>query len=205
MVAHVCHFLLGGYLALQSVFLGLVRPKALATLYPMLDMKSDYYNQPYEKPIVGVPNFPNSTIDSFLRSMSGRSCITGADPPTRLDLALAIVQNGRVLEFLGDDPELFVLDRLRAGELKANTGKSLLPPLYILHGQQDTAVPVSGTMKFLELLKEVDGNTRVHAVIRDGDHGFDAMTTTQEPWMREGLEFIKREWLGRSDLPRPVL
>lgn len=114
----------------------------------MLDMKSDYYNKPYEKPIVRVPNFPNSTIHSFVKSMPGRPCITGSDPPTRLDLALAIVQNGRVLEFLGDDPELFILDRLRSGELKAHSGKSLLPPLYILHGRQDSAVPVSGTMKF---------------------------------------------------------
>lgn len=170
----------------------------------MLDMKSDYYNKSYEKPIVHVPNFPNSTVDSFVKNMSGTS-ITGADPPTRLDLALAIVQNGRVLEFLGDDPELFVLDRLRAGELRPRDGKTLLPPLYILHGRQDSAVPVSGTIEFLKLLKEVDGRARVHAVIQDGDHGFDAMTTTQEPWMREGLEFIKGEWLGGVEALRPVL
>lgn len=178
----------------------------MITLYPMLDIKSDYYNKPYEKPIVRVPNFPNTTVDSFVQSMSRRSCITGADPPTRLDLALAIVQNGRVLEFLGDDPELFPLERLRAGDLRpSDDGKPLLPPLYILHGRHDSAVPVDGTIKFLELSKEVDKKTKVHAVIQDGDHGFDFMATTRDAWMREGLDFIAREWLGRPDVPKPAL
>ncbi|KAM5343325.1 hypothetical protein ACJ41O_014291 [Fusarium nematophilum] len=50
----------GGYLALQSVLSGFTRPKAMITLYPMVDMQSPHFTKPYEKPIVGVSNYPNS-------------------------------------------------------------------------------------------------------------------------------------------------
>lgn len=159
----------------------------------MLDVSSDYYNKSYEKSVVGVPNFPNSIVDSFIRSIPP---ITEADPPTRLDLAFAIVQNGRFREFLGDEPELFTLDRLRNGGLRpGSSGETLLPPMYILHGRHDTAVPVGGTMDFLKLLRKVDPETRVHTVIRDGEHGFDATASVNDGWMREGLDFVAGAWL----------
>lgn len=188
-------------MALQSVLSQFVHPKALLMLYPMLDLRSDYFNKPFEKPICGVPNMPDETIDNFLATSSGNASITEADPPSRLREALATVQTGRLLELMGDDPELFVLERIRSGKLPPRReGEPLLPPLFILHGENDSAVPIDGTLKLLKYLEEDEGGqgarTRVHAAIRPGDHGFDASATPNDGWLKDGLDFVRAEWLG---------
>lgn len=165
-------------------------------LYPMVDLHSDHYTKPFEKPICGVPNFPDQLVEDFITSKLDASSITEADPPVRLDLALATVQNGRFLEFLGDEAELFPLERIKNKELSSQpVGKSILPPFYILHGENDTAVPLEGTLKLLEHMREVGHDAKMHVVIRPGDHGFDASTTIQEDWMKAGLDFIAQEWI----------
>lgn len=165
-------------------------------LYPMLDMLSDYYCRPFSKPICGVPNFPDSVVYDFLKTRSGNHSITEADPPSRLEFALAAVQTGRYQQMLGNDPELFPLERIRRKGLPPKVGGSgsAFPPTFILHGKQDSAVPVSGTQKFVKILKEADPTVQLHVAIRPGDHGFDATATLDEPWLRQGLDFIANAW-----------
>lgn len=162
----------------------------------MLDMLSEYYSKSFSKPIVGVPNFSDSTVDEFLKASSGRSPITEADPPSRLEFALAAVQTGRYQQILGNDPELFPLERIRKMGLPPTPvgSGSALPPTFILHGEQDSAVPVGGTHTFVELLKEADPAIQIHVAIRPGDHGFDATATLDEPWLKQGLDFIADAW-----------
>jgi acetyl esterase/lipase len=201
---------LGGYLAIQSLLSEYTRPRALITMYPMLDLKSEYYTRAFEKPIVGVPDIPNEVIDqslsrsASLSSNEGSAVITEADPPDRLALALAMVQNGRVLEFLGvgnkddDDHRLFPLERL-AQKGSGSITPPLFPPTLILHGSEDTAVPVSGTRKFVETLRNVDPSCDLRVIIRPGDHGFDAGATLETPWLADALEFVSRAWLGLEE------
>ncbi|KAJ4248776.1 hypothetical protein NW762_012614 [Fusarium torreyae] len=184
----------GGYLALQSVLSGFTRPRAIIALYPMVDMKAAHFTQSYQKTIVGVPNYPNEAVDEFLSATSGSAAITEADPPVRLDSAMAVVHNGRYLELLGQEPELFVLECIKA-QSASKTGKPLFPPLFLLHGESDSAVPVEGTRKLVDLLGRVDPKTRLHLAIQPGDHGFDFKATIQEPWLKEGLDFITGPWL----------
>lgn len=169
----------------------------------MLDMLSDYYCKSFSKPIVGVPNFSDSTVDEFLKASSGKSPITEADPPSRLEFALAAVQTGRYQQLLGNDPELFPLERIRKMGLSPSIGgsASAFPPTFILHGEQDSAVPVGGTHTFVRLLKEADPTVQVHVAIRPGDHGFDAMATLDEPWLKEGLDFIADAWQFPTSSP----
>ncbi|KAF5650027.1 hypothetical protein F52700_466 [Fusarium sp. NRRL 52700] len=133
----------GGYLALQSVLSGFVRPKAIIALYPMVDMKAAHFTESYPKSIVGVLNYPNEDVDKFLSATVVSPAITEADPPVRLDAAMAVVHNGRYLELLGEEPDLFILDRIEKMALaSSNSERSLFPPLFLLHGEGDTAVPV---------------------------------------------------------------
>lgn len=169
----------------------------MITLYPMIDMKSAHYTTPYQKPIVGVSNYPQEDADSFISATAGNAAITEADPPTRLDSAIAVVQNGRFLDLLGHEPELFVLERIEAGLLPPReAGKPLLPPLFLLHGEDDTAVPVDGTKKLVNILQRSHPDTKFHVAIRPGDHGFDFPATTQDGWLREGLDFVTGPWLS---------
>ena len=184
---------------MQSVLSGLTRPKAMIALYPMVDMKSAHFTKPYQKSIVGVSNYPSEVADDFISATSRSNAITEADPPARLDSAIAVVQNGRFLEIMGDEPELFVLERIENGPLPLNEGeKPLFPPLFLLHGENDTAVPVEGTRKLAKLLESKDPETRFHLSVQPGDHGFDFTATTQDGWLREGLDFITAPWLSEK-------
>lgn len=175
----------------------------MLVLYPMLDILSDHYCKSFSKPICGVPNFPDVVVDEFLRARSGKSPITKADPPSRLEFALAAVQTGRYQEILGNDPELFPLERIRKTGLPPSMSGSgsVFPPTFILHGQQDSAVPVSGTHTFVRLLEEADRTVQLHVTIRPGDHGFDAAATLDEPWLKQGLDFIANAWQCSTSMP----
>ncbi|KAH8130095.1 alpha/beta-hydrolase [Trichoderma asperelloides] len=190
----------GGYLALQSALMEFVRPRAMIVLYPMLDMLSDHFATPYSKTIAGVPNFPPSVVDNFLADLPERTVITEADPPARLDLALAVVQNGRLLDILGDSPDLFILEKLkhRTVAVSRDIHESLFPHLYILHGEQDSAVPVDGTLKLVEYVKNIDPAAKIHTAIQPGDHGFDCTASSKDKWMREGLDFVLKEWIRQD-------
>lgn len=167
----------------------------------MLDMRADHYTKEATKSIVGVPNFPHDFVDEFLESASTRQPIMQADPPSRLDMALAAVQTGRFLEFLGTEPDLFVLERMVKGDFaRKAVNETLFPPLFLLHGEDDSAVPVEGTRKFIQLLTVVDPKAEVRLAIQPGDHGFDATATLDDVWLREGLEFVTASWLGEQDL-----
>lgn len=166
----------------------------------MLDLKSPFYSEKYSKPIVGVPNLPNAIIEDHLSAMKtfSSSSITSADPPESLELAFAIVQNARFLEFFGiENSELFPLERIeRLGSL----GALSLPPTFIFHGEQDSAVPVDGSRKFVALLREISPNSQVQLHMQDGDHGFDADSTLETPWLRDGLGVASKEWLPAQNL-----
>ncbi|KAI9150867.1 beta-lactamase [Paramyrothecium foliicola] len=187
----------GGYLVIQSVLSQFARPRAIVMLYPMIDLKADHYTKESEKPIVGVPNFPSQMVDEFLASANGQAPITEADPPDRLAVALASVQTGRFLEFLGEEPELFILDRIQTNNLpqKKSIGP-LLPPFFILHGKEDSAVPANGTLRFLETLREKHSAVRFRVAIQPGDHGFDFGATLDDSWLRNGLNFVTSPWHG---------
>ncbi|KAF5680610.1 hypothetical protein FHETE_384 [Fusarium heterosporum] len=190
----------GGYLSLQSVLSGYSRPKAIITSYPMIDMKAAYFTESYAKLINGVSNYPNEDVDKFLAATQGKPHITEVNPPGRLDSAMAVVHNGRYLELLGQEPELFILDRIEKLALALKSGESLLPPLFILHGDEDSAVPVEGTQKLVAALRRLDSDTLIHLSIRPGDHGFDSNATIHESWLREGLDFVLSHWLDTKSL-----
>lgn len=157
----------------------------------MLDLKTPFYTTAYSKPIVGVPNLPSSVVEEHLST--SQTVPTEADPPTRLELAFSIVQNGRFLDYLGrDNPDLFPMERIE--NLSLASGRLELPPLFIFHGEQDSAVPAEGSRKFVSLLRERFPNARVRLHIQDGDHGFDADATLETPWLKEGLSFISSNW-----------
>lgn len=167
--------------------------------YPMLDLRSQFYTRRYEKPIVGVPNIPNSVINEHLQANESGSMlrvVTTANPPDRLELAFSIVQNGRFLEFFGTDtPDLFPMERAKR---LAASGESKIPPFFIFHGKQDSAVPVDGSHRFASLLRQnfPDGLVQLH--VQDGDHGFDSDATLNTPWLRNGLSVISAAWLNST-------
>ncbi len=89
---------------------------------------------------------------------------------------------------LGSERELYPMEMLG----QAGLG---FPPLFIYHGTEDGAVEVAQTEAFVRRLGEVGGGGKALVKYESGDHGFDAKVGVGEPWLREGLEFVKGEWL----------
>lgn len=190
---------LGGYLAIQLAITHPSKIRGVIAAYPMVDLRSKFYTETYSKPIVGVPNVPVSLLYDHLAMIatgqkSQTAWITAADPPDRLELAFSTVQNGKFLDVFGSkDRELFPIERLQD---LISTGENVpLPPMFIFHGEQDSAVPVDGSKKFVRLLREKLPHARIMFYTQDGDHGFDADATLETPWLRDGLERISKMWL----------
>lgn len=163
-------------------------------------MKSKFYTEAYSKPILGVPNFPNEIVEqhiSAMRTAASSTVVTAANPPDRLKLAFSIFQNGRLLEFLGSDDYLVPMNRI---ENLASSGSLKLPPTFIFHGKQDSAVPFEGSERFFNLVREKAPDAIIKFHGQDGDHGFDFATTLETDWLKEGLETISKAWLAPTTM-----
>lgn len=174
----------GGYLAIQS---GLIQPagtiKAVIATYPLTDP-----GQKRDVPVMGAPNFPPELLASHLKAMVPGRIVTSAEPPARLDIAMSLVQQDVRGEFFGTDDRLYPTKVMQKVES--------IPQLLIMHGRQDTGVPVEWSEKFVKLVKEKFGDEKVDLVIEDGQHGFDVAETLETSWVKEGLVKITEAWLG---------
>ncbi|GAM90459.1 hypothetical protein ANO11243_085030 [Dothideomycetidae sp. 11243] len=203
----------GGYLAMQ---LTLSHPRdihGLICCYPMLEVESDFYNTASEKTIAGVPNLdPRLLEDHLVQIRSSATVPTEAYPPDRLALSFVVVQTGRFLEFLTRGKEryeveayerLFPLRRLQnERDADGEARGANLPPMFIFHGEQDSAVPCGGTNLFEERLRAFRSAARLRVSLQSGDHGFDARASTETPWLKQGLHEVVNGWLrsGTSNL-----
>jgi len=80
--------------------------------------------------------------------------------------------------------------------LEANEALDL-PAMFILHGKADRAVPVEGSVKFVEAVKRKFPKTNVRLELREGeDHGNDALLSLETEWFKQDVEFIVKNWLG---------
>jgi len=175
----------GGTLAIQS---GLVQPlgfiKAVIAAYPGLNSGAKR-----TAPILGVPTIPPNVLEEFVQNKEPGKIVTSAEPPARMYIALSIVQQGRTLEFFGTDERLFpVLALQTLGDM---------PFVLILHGRDDSPVPIEGGIRLAEMVKERFGSGKVDLRIEAGEHGFDSMATLDMPWLKAGLSRVTELWLGK--------
>ena len=179
----------GGWLAVQSA---LMQPagsiNAVICHCPMLDIRDPYYSTKLEKQLFGMPIQPTETVDAHVAAMTPGAVVTSASPPTRSDIMCSIVRNGRMLEFFGDREELFPVEMLAVAEH--------MPAVLILHGKEDSAVPVGGSEQFVKALTQKLPKSAVRLDVRPGDHGFDGDATLQEEWLKDDADFITGHWLG---------
>lgn len=179
----------GGWLAMQSA---LRQPagsiKAVIGLYPQLDLRDDFYNTRFEKDILGTPMLPNEIVDAHVAAIAPGAVVTSDSQPSRVELTYSMFQNGRIVEFLGESKELFPVEMVALAED--------MPPVLILHGKEDSIVPVVGSERFVEALKKKLPASAVKLDVRPGGHGFDGDAKIEEQWLKEDEEFITKYWLA---------
>lgn len=154
----------------------------------MLDMKSPWFTRHFEKHPLGRPMLPPSFVDDHLAAMKPGELVSSVTPPLRVDLALATVQYGRYPGMLGGDKSVYPMEMLES--VKS------FPPLFIYHGTDDSAVEVEQTEVFVKKFRKVLPDANVLVRFEHGDHGFDAPVGMEVPWLKEGLDFVKGDWLN---------
>lgn len=183
----------GGWLALQTALHVPTRVKAVIAHYPMIDLRDKHYTADYEKQIFvpPIPQLDRSILRDFLANLKGDEVVTSAIPPARSEIFASMLQQGSLGKFFGDDTSLYpieVLDKV-----------DQVPPTWILHGVQDSVIPIAGTSAYAETLKKEHPEAKLHLSYREGDHGFDnePPAKLEDEWVQEGCEFIARYWAER--------
>ncbi|KAG5812867.1 hypothetical protein H9Q74_003643 [Fusarium xylarioides] len=183
----------GGYLSLMTGLNHASEIRAVTASYPLVDAKSRHFSEAYEKPMFGFPQMPASLISEHkakLKKNADTTSIISADPQAqRAALMFSYIQNGKFDELIPlDRRDLFILDKIEDGARFPRGG------VFIWHGKEDTVVPVEGSVKLADTIKELDPDLTFTLSVRDGDHGFDAASSIDEPWFFEGLKPLVSAW-----------
>jgi hypothetical protein len=176
----------GSWCALQSI---LTQPrdtfKACFMQYPVVCA----FTTSATDVLMGQAIPPKETLDEFLASTVPGTIISSATPPARSWVAPMLRAHGRWGEFFG-------------------TGKHIMPdtaiedagfwvPMYIVHGRDDSVVPVRWTELFVQKVKRKFPGVEVDLMTPPGDHGFDGeIYGDQGGWLGKLLEEIEGSWLG---------
>lgn len=175
----------GGWCALQSI-LSLPQSifKACLIHYPVTNA---FPTSPDDKPC-GEDIPPKEVLEEFIAGIVPGTIISSATPPSRSWVAPMLRAHGRWGEFFGSEKHLMPDTRLEDVEF--------FVPTYIIHGRDDTVVPVKWTSAFVEKAKQRFPETTFKVVSPPGDHGFDAeMYEDDQPWLAELLKDVEKDWL----------
>lgn len=134
-------------------------------------------------------------VDEYIQSaqQNPERVTSSITPPERMDFSIALFQHSRVGELLGPERALYpveLLEDLGRAEVR-------LPPLLIVHGTDDTVVPVEGSKRFVRAWETWQRGSAVRLVLRPGEHGFEARASADdEGWLREALGWVADRWLN---------
>ncbi|KAF2722340.1 alpha/beta-hydrolase, partial [Polychaeton citri CBS 116435] len=177
----------GGWLALQSAFVNVahqhVKIQAVVAHYPMIDMRSAHFSAPDNtKHLLGLPLADPEILHNYLAKLQQRDpgdevAVTSRFPPAGLDIFSISAREGLYTSLLGTEPRLYPIERLDDSEIAKAVEAGDFPPVWILHGSADTAVPVEGTLKFEKAFKQQFPSVSEKALkvsVREGEeHGFE--------------------------------
>ncbi|KAF4996139.1 hypothetical protein FDECE_12563 [Fusarium decemcellulare] len=191
----------GGYCSVQ---LALSHPEAfqaLAIIYPLIDAKDRLYLEGPRPGEHNVLRFPDEEIpskeDALVWIEEKRKTPESKDGFERSPWAVSACQNGLFMSHIFDNKnlnkrEFFPLERIEAGD-------SLPTKIWLMHGDDDSTVPIRGSDKFVNLVREKLPQTEVrYDVVPGQDHAFDFDEKTWESFADDALEFVTQAWLAKA-------
>ncbi|KAJ3022306.1 hypothetical protein HKX48_006493 [Thoreauomyces humboldtii] len=199
----------GGFLAAH---LGIAHPlTSVVAGYPMIDIESPHYTVP--KTTVGyfgMPPAPRGPVDAHLAAMKPGHVVTEREGMEALELAVGMLQQGRLRRYLGRPEEfspLRLIDQCAAtGHAKAHAGQKW----FVFAGKDDTVVPVQDSHRLVRRLDKL--GAKVRYVEKSGEHFFDNDLQDEDraalangqwgefEWLKEGLDWALSPTVGTSHL-----
>ncbi|KAK4155641.1 Alpha/Beta hydrolase protein [Chaetomidium leptoderma] len=133
------------------------------------------------------PREAEAKIRSYIRRTKG-TVRTDGDPAEMWELFTSILQQGRLPRIYNQrpDPRLNILGRIEA--------KKSLPPIWLVHGQNDSVVPVACSTEFIKRLEAILPDAPSVLSVLPGEHCFDVSLTMREPWIADGCSFLLKYW-----------
>ncbi|VUC28511.1 unnamed protein product [Clonostachys rosea] len=184
----------GGFLSLITGLNHAEGVRSVMAAYPVVDVRSSYFTVDYEKSVFGMPQMPLDMIKEHMAKVKdGRlPSIVSSDPKgERTELMFAFIQRGAYRDsFPPDQRYNAILERLEDVARFPRGG------VFVMHGKDDTVVPVGGSFMLQDYLRRLDPELNFHLAVRDGEHGFDGSATLDEDWLTDGLIDAVSSWLA---------
>jgi acetyl esterase/lipase len=190
----------GGLLSLYLTLAHAEEIRAASSAYPCVALDADSFTKTRANPPFGV-DFPESMVEENFKAAvlgTSKSSITSQES---LTFMLGAIQHGYVSKYYqrgaeGVTPEvLYPMARLESPGFKIPRGG-----IAVLHGRQDSVVPLEEVELFVkranEVLKARSGEEGgVTLTVRDGEHGFDGPVRLEEVWLQDALREAISVWL----------
>lgn len=183
----------GGYLSLVTGLSHGDEIRASVAAYPCMDMADPVFRQVPDAPVPGSdPSDRNAMGEHLERIRKGEvPPVLSEDPKIeRGGLMFAAQPFGlfsRLFPF--EKRHLFPFENLRDGARFPRGG------VFVWHGDEDSIVPVRGSVALEKLVKELDPELPFRLTVRPGDHVFDFDAKIDDEWMAEGLAGLVKAWL----------
>ncbi|KAK8011003.1 alpha/beta-hydrolase [Apiospora arundinis] len=185
----------GGFLAVQSALLA---PKTLG-IRAVISVSAPFYTGhgsqglvPMPRMIFGAwpppPREAEKCIREYIRAMKPGVIRSESDPADSWDLLLSIIQQAWVPRLLD------VQKNKRLDVIKLLDTLETMPPMWIIHGEEDSVVPAAGSQTFVNAMREKLPDVPIHVTIRPGNHGFELGLGLEEHWVRNGCRFVEQYW-----------
>lgn len=172
----------GGYLSVQVAMDHAKDIKACIAEFPCLDLQSSTFTKQDAE-----PKFPRAIIEGHVASLKGGEVVSSDASISRFPLIMSMTENGVFPDYFGRDDRLLPFRRLENG--------ATIPPVFIIHGDDDEIVPVEGSRDFVKLLQSVQPESLVKLSTAPGGHGLHEKWQMNHPALKDGLDFATSSWL----------
>ncbi|KAK8133289.1 hypothetical protein PG999_001462 [Apiospora kogelbergensis] len=184
----------GGWLSVQSALLfpGASRIRAIISSSAPLHAAIPQFTIPQPRTIMGSrpppPRQAERVIRSYLRAMEPGAVKVGCDPSDMWEMVMCIMQQAWLLRLMSakTDERLDVMGSLAKADK--------VPPMWIIHGLQDSFAPSVCSTEFAKRVQTVRPDIPLWLTLQPGDHMFDAYVSMEEGWVRDGCNFLSQYW-----------
>ncbi|KAJ5753915.1 uncharacterized protein N7511_008068 [Penicillium nucicola] len=186
----------GGLISLNLALAHADEIRACAAAYPMVDPCSEAFVQPRAEGPFGTM-IPVGRVEEMLDGFIAGAVESSVVDHGRLEFMLGAATHG-VLGRLYERGVEGLEREVRFPGVRIERVGTRLPSggIAIIHGRQDSVVPVGDVERFVVRAREVFGDERIVFTVMEGEHGFDTGLRLEEGWLRETFKVAIQHWLA---------